>query len=397
MPLLFQVEWEGCQHMANRSGTWKKNLSGEAAYASFVPSPLPPNPQLELDAETVELLIAANKCMALLEGLSSRIPNVNLFISMYVRKEALMSSQIEGTQATLEDILDPLVDENANRNVVDVVNYVKTTEFAIRRLKNLPLCNRLIREAHTVLLEGVRGQEKTPGEFRRSQNWIGGQGSVLKNARYIPPSPDDMIQAMSDLEIYINRDVFSGDTDALIRTSLIHYQFETIHPFLDGNGRIGRLLVTLFLLDKGLLTQPSLYISYFLKRNRLEYYDRLMKVRIDGDYEQWVRFFLKAIKESAEDAISAIDKLVALHEKNFTLIDDMWRSRKTAVKLFRYIEENPIIDIQKTSAALSLSFNTTANAIIRLCEANILTQTENVRRNRTFSYEAYLEILRDGT
>ena len=209
--------------MIIRSGVWKNNLSGEAAYKSFSPSVLPPEPPINLDSETIDILVAANKSLALLDGLSSRIPNVNLFISMYVRKEALMSSQIEGTQATLEDILDPMLDENANRNVSDVVNYVRATEYAINRLKELPLCNRLIREAHAVLMEGVRGQEMTPGEFRRSQNWIGGYGSTLRNARYIPPSPEDMIEAMGALEFYINRDEHYGDLDVLIRAALIHY------------------------------------------------------------------------------------------------------------------------------------------------------------------------------
>ena len=249
--------------MNNRAGHWKTNLSGEMAYQSFVPSPLPPTPPLEMTEDILELLIKANSQLAILESVATRIPNVNLFVSMYVRKEALMSSQIEGTQATLEDVLDPLIEANTNRNVADVVNYIKATEYAIRRLHDLPLCNRLIKEAHAVLMEGVRGQEKSPGEFRCSQNWIGGQGSTLRNARYIPPSPDDMIEAMSDLEKYINAE---DRLDNLIRAALIHYQFETIHPFLDGNGRIGRLLITLFLMEKKVLTTPSLYISYFLKR-----------------------------------------------------------------------------------------------------------------------------------
>lgn len=286
--------------MANRAGTLKTNLSGEAAYKSFLPSPLPPNPPIELDAEAVSLLVSANKQLAVLESISARIPSINLFVSMYVRKEALMSSQIEGTQATLEDVLDPMIDENANRNVADVINYIKATEFAVKKLSELPLCNRLIKETHAMLMEGVRGQERSPGEFRYSQNWIGGQGSTLKNARYIPPNTEDMTHAMSDLEKYINAD--DDDLDILIRSALIHYQFETIHPFLDGNGRIGRLLITLFLMEKGLLATPVLYISYFLKKNRIEYYDRLTEVRNKGNYEQWVKFFLQAVLESAEDA-----------------------------------------------------------------------------------------------
>ena len=383
--------------MDNRAGGWKTNLSGAAAYKSFIPAPLPPNPPIMLDSETLDILIEANKSLALLDGLSSRIPNVNMFISMYVRKEALMSSQIEGTQATLEDILDPLLDENANQNVADVVNYVKATEFAINRLKELPLCNRLICEAHAVLMRGVRGQEKTPGEFRRSQNWIGGHGSTIKTARYIPPSPEDMVDAMSSLEFFMNSREYFDDIDILIRAALIHYQFETIHPFLDGNGRIGRLLVTLFLMAKHALSAPILYISYSLKQNRIEYYDRMMYVRTDGDYEQWIRFFLSALRESADDAVETIDKLNVLHSKDMAIVSGMGRSLKTASRLFSYIEENPIIEIQKTAAAIGVSFNTVSDAIKRFCDAGILRQTASVRRNRTFSYEAYLEILRNGT
>lgn len=380
--------------MDNRAGHYKSNLSGEMAYKSFVPHPLPPTPPIELTEDIVGLLIKANSQLAVLESVVTRIPNVELFVSMYVRKEALMSSQIEGTQATLEDVLDPLLDANANRDVADVVNYIKATEFAIQRLQELPLCNRLIKETHAVLMEGVRGQEKSPGEFRYSQNWIGGQGSTLKNARYIPPSPDDMIEAMSDLEKYINAD---DDLDSLIRAALIHYQFETIHPFLDGNGRVGRLLITLFLMEKKVLTTPALYISYFLKKNRVEYYDRMTEVREKGNYEQWIKFFLQAIMESAEDATNTIDELIALHDANVDVISKMGRAAKNAMLVFNYLETNPIIEIRKTAEDLDIAFNTVSSAVSRLVDAGILVQTSKVSRNRTFAYEAYLDILRKGT
>ena len=380
--------------MNNRAGYYKQNLSGEMAYKSFVPNPLPPVPPIELSEDIVGLLVKANSQLAVLQSIATRIPNVELFISMYVRKESLMSSQIEGTQATLEDILDPMLDTNTNRNVADVVNYIKATEFAIARLQTLPLCNRLIKETHAVLMEGVRGQEKNPGEFRYSQNWIGGQGSTLKNARYIPPSPDDMQNAMSDLEKYINVD---DNLDALIRAALIHYQFETIHPFLDGNGRVGRLLITLFLMDKGILTTPALYISYFLKKNRVEYYDRMTEVRTKGNYEQWIIFFLQAIMESAGDAASAIDELISLHDANTSVISKLGRASKNTMLVFNYLESNPIIDIGKTAEALSITFNTASSAVRRLVDAGILVQTGAGGRNRTFAYEAYLDILRKGT
>ena len=376
--------------MNNRAGYYKQNLSGEMAYKSFVPNPLPPVPPIELSEDIVGLLVKANSQLAVLESIAARIPNVELFISMYVRKEALMSSQIEGTQATLEDILDPMLDTNTNRNIADVVNYIKATEFAITRLQTLPLCNRLIKETHAVLMKGVRGQEKNPGEFRHSQNWIGGQGSTLKNARYIPPSPDDMQNAMSDLEKYINTD---DDLDALIQAALIHYQFETIHPFLDGNGRVGRLLITLFLMDKGILTTPALYISYFLKKNRVEYYDRMTEVRTKGNYEQWIIFFLQAIMESAGDATSTIDELITLHDTNTSVISKLGRASKNTMLVFDYLESNPIIDIGKTAEALSITFNTASSAVRRLVDACILVQTGGGGRNRTFAYEAYLDIL----
>jgi Fic family protein len=380
--------------MNNRAGHLKTNLSGEMAYQSFVPTPLPPSPPIEMTEDMLNLLVRANSQLAVLESVATRIPNVDLFVSMYVRKEALMSSQIEGTQATLEDVLDPMIESNTNRNVSDVVNYIKATEFAIKRLKELPLCNRLIKETHAVLMEGVRGQEKNPGEFRYSQNWIGGQGSTLRNARYIPPSPDDMAEAMSDLEKYINAE---DKLDALIRAALIHYQFETIHPFLDGNGRVGRLLITLFLIEKKVLTTPALYISYFLKKNRVEYYDRMTEVRSKGNYEQWVKFFLQALMESAEDATSTIDELTALHDKNTTVIVKLGRAAKNAMLVFDYLEKNPIIEIGKTAESLGMAFNTVSGAVKRLVDAGILKQTTNASRNRTFAYEGYLAILRKGT
>ena len=381
--------------MTNRAGTLVGNLSGEMAYESFRPAPLPPNPPIEVSGELLTKLIDANKKIATLEGLSSRIPNMGLFVSMYVRKEALLSSQIEGTQCTLEDILNPLIEENTNRDVSDVVNYIRATEFALERLKTLPLCNRLIKETHAVLLESVRGQEKNPGEFRYSQNWIGGQGSTLKNARYIPPNPEDMLTAMSDLEKYINSD----DTlDPLIQAALIHYQFETTHPFLDGNGRVGRLLITLFLMEKDILSTPALYISYYLKMNRIEYYDRMTQVRRTGDYEQWISFFLKAFADSAEDAIHTIDRLTALHDKSTKLFDSLTKRQRTSVlKVFSYLESNPIIDIQKTATTLEMSYNTVSKVVSILIEDGILKQTDKSGKAKIYSYTEYLDILRKDT
>lgn len=381
--------------MNNRAGAFVSNLTGEMAYPSFRPAPLPPNPPIALSGELVAKLVDANKKLAALDGLSARIPNMDLFVSMYVRKEALLSSQIEGTQCTLDDILNPLMEENTNRNVSDVVNYIKATEFALNRLHSLPLCNRLIKETHAVLMEGVRGQEKSPGEFRYSQNWIGGQGSTIRNARYIPPNPEDMQTAMSDLEKYMNGD---DSLDPLIQAALIHYQFETTHPFLDGNGRVGRLLITLFLMEKGILSHPALYISYFLKMNRIEYYDRMTQVRKTGDYEQWVMFFLQALSDSAGDAIQTIDALTALHNQSVARLGAFSKRQQTnLLKLFAYIETNPIIDIQKTAAALGLSYNTVSKMVTILVDEGILRQTDKAGKAKIYSYADYLDILRKDT
>jgi Fic family protein len=380
--------------MTNRAGNSKTNLSGELQYLSFVPSPLPPNPPLQLDEAALHLLVKASQSLGILEGISRHIPSIDMFVSMYIRKEALLSSQIEGTQATLDDILDPDLECNTNQNVADVLNYIKASRYAMARMKELPISNRLLQETHSVLMQDARGGEKYPGEFRKRQNWIGPSGSTLKNARFIPPTPVDMIEAMSDLEKFIN---LEDDLDPLIKIALIHYQFETIHPFLDGNGRIGRLLIVLYLIEKKLLSREILYLSYYLNLNRIEYYDRLSEVRSKGNYEQWVKFFLLAVEESAQDAITNIEKLNQLHEQTQILIRQSERKTVTMLKVFQYLEESPIIDIMKTSSALGASYNAIAHAVSGLVDLSILAQTTNSRRNRLFAYTKYLDILRKDT
>lgn len=377
-----------------RSGEFVKNLDGDAAYKSFRPAALPPNPGIEIDGETSEILAKAHASIARLDEVARLVPNIELFLSMYVRKEALISSQIEGTQCTLEDILDPQIDSNKNLDVLDVVNYVNACYFAISRLEKLPLCNRLLREVHEKLMEGVRGEEKEPGEFRRSQNWIGPANSSLAEARYIPPNPQDMQMALDELENFINEE---DDMDPLICAALIHYQFETIHPFLDGNGRIGRMLILLYLMDKKLLSKPVIYISYFLKKNQVEYYDRMTDVRKNGTYEQWVKFFLEAVAAAAEDSLASIKKLSELHERDFGMLPQSNRKNDNIKKVFEYIERHPIADIKVISADLKISYNTASAAVKKLVETGILREISNASRNRVFVYEDYLEILRKDT
>lgn len=377
-----------------RAGIYVDNLNGEAMYQSFKPNPLPPIPEIEMDGEIVKLLVDANKQLVKLDTASQLISNADLFISMYVRKEALISSQIEGTQCTLDDVLDPEVEANANLDVSDVINYVKATQYALKRLERLPLCCRLIREIHEVLMENVRGQDKTPGEFRHSQNWIGPANCSLKDARYIPSNVEDMQTAMSDLEKYINENV---DYDPLIRAALIHYQFETIHPFLDGNGRIGRLLILLYLMEQRLIEKPVIYISYFLKKNQIEYYDRISEVRRTGNFEQWIRFFLEAVSKAASDSLEAIRQLSVLHDTNVEKLPKTTRSKDNLRAVFDYIEQYPIIDIKRTAKELEVSYNTVAAAVRKLVELGILQETTNAARNRVFAYEEYLAILRKDT
>ena len=377
-----------------RAGIYVDNLNGEAMYQSFKPNPLPPIPEIEMDGEIVKLLVDANKQLVKLDTASQLISNADLFISMYVRKEALISSQIEGTQCTLDDVLDPEVEANANLDVSDVINYVKATQYALKRLERLPLCCRLIREIHEVLMENVRGQDKTPGEFRHSQNWIGPANCSLKDARYIPPNVEDMQTAMSDLEKYINENV---DYDPLIRAALIHYQFKTIHPFLNGNGRIGRLLILLYLMEQKLIEKPVIYISYFLKKNQIEYYDRISEVRRTGNFEQWIRFFLEAVSKAASDSLEAIRQLSVLHDTNVEKLPKTTRSKDNLRAVFDYIEQYPIIDIKRTAKDLEVSYNTVAAAVRKLVELGILQETTNAARNRVFAYEEYLAILRKDT
>ena len=378
----------------NRAGTYVKNLKGEAEYQSFKPNSLMSSLNIVIDEEMTELLVRANTYLAKLDTTAKLIDSVDIFISMYVRKEALISSQIEGTQCTLDDIFNPEIDKYINLDVSDVINYVKATKYALGRLKDMPLCCRLIKEIHSVLMEGVRGQDKTPGEFRHSQNWIGSANCSLKDARYIPPNVNDMEEAMSDLEKYMNE---STEYDPLIRTALIHYQFETIHPFLDGNGRIGRLLILLYMIDQGLLSKPAIYMSYFLKKNQIEYYDRMAEVRRKGNFEQWIKFFLEAVYNAAKDSLETIDSLISLHNDNISKLPKTTRKQDNMRMVFDYIEQHPIIDIKKTAYELCISYNTAASAINKLEELEILRKTEEITRNRVYIYEKYLGIMRKDT
>ena len=378
-----------------RQGTLRNNLSGEMAYASFCPNKMRNFLPLNLDDATLR---AVSDCRAVLgeaEGMARFVPNVDMYLTMYVRKEALLSSQIEGTQCTFDDVLDPTNDVNASRDLTDVVNYTKAVDQAVGLMVDMPLCMRLLRQVHGTLLSGGRGADKQPGQFRSSQNWIGPTGCGLNGASFVPPNAEDMRDALSDLEVFINDRM---DVDPVVKAALIHYQFETTHPFLDGNGRMGRLLILLSLMNDGALTRPVVYPSYELKRNRTEYYDRLMRVREVGDFEGWVKFFCNCLLASARDARDSMGKLADLHLENETLVrEKSGREVPNALRLLDLLEANPIVDVAFVTERLGLSKSSVASLISLFGELGILQQREGERkRYRTFSYEPYLAILRSG-
>ena len=374
----------------NRAGQYITALSGIAAYKAYKPNALPPDPPIDMDEELVKLLSEAQYGLGKLDAVSEMVPNMDLFLGSYVRKEALLSSQIEGTQATLEDVFDAETETASNLEVNDVINYVNALNYAIKEMKNLPICNRLLCDTHKVLMQGVRGQEKNPGEFRNSQNWIGAANSTIQTARYVPPTVEDMIESMSDLEKFINL----SEMNILLKTALVHYQFETIHPFLDGNGRVGRMLITLMLLNEQALHRPVLYLSLFLKTNRVEYYDRLSEVRNKGNYEQWIKFFLSGIIETCKDSVQAILKINSIIET-----DEKKAQGETATvkKVYDYLKEHPIINIGATAKAVELSYNTVSTAIKKLINLGIVAERTTTARNRVFEYSEYLTILKAGT
>lgn len=385
------MQWED-----RGQGFLRKNLSGISEYRSFVPTALSQVVPLDLDSETVRLLGMCSRKIGELEGMLRFVPNKEMYLTMYVRKEALLSAQIEGTQCTFDDVLDPDNAELAKQDVAEVVSYVRATEFAVERMKEMPLCIRLLREVHAVLLDGTRGSDKHPGEVRSSQNWIGPAGCTLRQAAYVPPNVDDMWDALSELERFANECTY---VDAIVKAALIHYQFETVHPFLDGNGRLGRMLITLSLMNDGVLSGPLFYPSYQLKLNRSEYYQRLMAVRERGEYVPWVEFFCGSLLASAEDAITSLQSLVALRNKSLTAINaHLGRGAARGQQLLTLLEGHPIVDVGFVAERLRVS-RTTANTLVgEFVACGILRQRDDGRkRYRTFLYEEYLSILRDGS
>jgi Fic family protein len=371
-------------------------ISQPGGYKAFVPEKLPPSPALRIEGALQNLLSQADMALARLDGMGYFLPNADLFIAMYVRKEALLSSQIEGSQASLEDIFEyESGDKPENINdVAEVINYIRALNYGMDRLKTLPMSLRLIKEIHGMLMQGTRGGDKAPGEFRKTQNWIGPPGSTLKDARYIPPPPQEVVKTMGDLEQYIHK---GRKLPVLIDCGLVHYQFESIHPFLDGNGRVGRLLITFYLYFREVLHRPLLYLSYYFKKNRQEYYDRLNMVRDKGDYEQWIAFFLKGVVETADSAVETARKILELQTKHRELLWKKKLSSPLAVGILERLFQKPYISVNDVAKEFSISFQAASNLVSQLEGAGILHEITGKKRDKRFIYAAYISILSEGT
>lgn len=376
----------------DRAGIFMNQATG---YKSFVPKKLPPDPPITMDAEMITLLSSADRRLGRLDGITQILPNPQLFVAMYVKKEAVLSSQIEGTQASLIDVLN--VDEQGNQDadVGEVVNYVNAMEFGLQRLKeDFPLSLRLIREIHAVLLALGRGSSKNPGEFRTSQNWIGPPGCTLATAVFVPPTVTDMNIALGDLELFFYDENY---LPALIRIAMIHAQFESMHPFLDGNGRMGRLLITFWLCQQKILSEPLLYLSYYFKQNRTEYYDRLMDVRKKGDWEGWIKFFLKGVAEVSDESILTAKQIIQLKEDKTNILNKSYNNinyQRLLDSLFKY----PIINKNLVASLLGVSYPTASTVVEDLCKLDILKDASpNQARYKKYIFNDYLNILEKGT
>lgn len=376
-----------------RAGRYIRQAEG---YNAFIPSPLPPDPPVQLIGELQRLLSEADRALGRLDGSVQTLPNPDLFVYMYVRKEAVLSSQIEGTQSSLQDLLAAeaqVLGEGRPRDVDEVVNYVSAMRHGLARLPELPVSVRLIREIHAELLKGVRGSRLTPGELRRSQNWIGPSGCTLAEASFVPPPPGELNAALGDLEFFLHRD---DDLPLLVKIGLAHAQFETIHPFLDGNGRIGRLLVTFLLCEKGALHKPVLYLSHYFKRFRQEYYERLQAVRDAGDFEGWLAFFLRGIAQVSLEAADTARRILELREQHRRAITDgLGRGAGNGHRVLEHLYERPIVSVADVQALIGTTYAGANQIVQRMVDLGILNEITGQARHRRFRYDAYVGLF-DG-
>jgi len=377
----------------NRAGRYVTQLHG---YEAFIPAALPPRPEIKIDPEMWQLLSQADRALGRLDGATDALPNPDLFVFMYVRREAVLSSQIEGTQASLIDVLEfeaQTLNPNNPQDVEEVVNYIAAINHGLSRLNELPVSLRLIREIHGKLLTGVRGAERNPGEFRTSQNWIGPAGCSLATASYVPPPPHEMQQALANLEAFIHD---NDPLPTLFKVGIAHAQFETIHPFLDGNGRAGRLLITFLLCEQGILQRPLLYLSYYFKKYRAEHYDRLQSIRTTGDWENWLKFFLRGVYEVAQEASQTARQIVAMKEIHRQVILENFGQRSgKAIALLEALYFKPIITVEQVQGITGLAYANANKLVKDLEKVNLLAEITGQKRNRAFAYDPYLRVFQD--
>ncbi len=376
---------------SQRAGRYVRQPGG---YQAFIPAPLPPDPEVALTGELQTLLSEADRELGRLDGSVLTLPNPDLFVFMYVRKEAVLSSQIEGTQSSLQDLLAAEANlvggDQRPQDVDEVVNYVAAMKFGLQRLTELPVSVRLIREIHAELMRGARGGHLTPGQLRRSQNWIGPGGASLGDASFVPPPPDVVPAALGELELFLHRE---DHLPTLVRIGLAHAQFETIHPFLDGNGRVGRLLITFLLTERGMLHQPVLYLSHWFRRNRSEYYDRLQCVRDAGDWEGWMRFFLRGVRDVSVEASATARRILLMREEHRSAITDgLGRAAGNGHRVLDLLYRRPIVAVADIETINGTTY-AAANALVEKFERlGILKEVTGFARNRRFRYEPYVRL-----
>jgi len=376
------------------SGLYVQTHVGKEVVNAFLPAPLPPFPPLKLDGPLVQALEAANLALGRLDGVSTLLPDTGLFLYSYIRKEAIYSSQIEGTQSSLSDLL--LFEMNEVPGVPlsdasEVSQYVAAMTHGLQRMQEgFPLSNRLLREIHKILLSHGRGSAKDPGEFRRSQNWIG--GTRPGNAKFVPPPPAEVQRLMSELELFLHA---RTELPVLIKAGLAHVQLETIHPFLDGNGRVGRLLITFLLCHAGVLREPLLYLSLYLKKHREQYYEHLEKVRLCGDWEAWLVFYLEGVRETADNAAATAQKLGTLFKEDRDRLQARGRKAGSLLRVHDAMTRRPLVSIKEVVEQTGLTFPPVSSAMEVLVEMGITREFTGKERNRLFVYKRYLELLND--
>ena len=377
----------------NRAGRY---VSQPGGYRAFIPEPLPPKPPIELRGELQNVLSEADRALGRLDGSITTLPYPDLFIAMYVRKEAVLSSQIEGTQSSLQDVLAAEADvflPGRPQDVDEVFNYVRAMNHGLRRLEDLPLSVRLLREIHAELLVGARGRDKTPGELRTTQNWIGTAGTPLSDAVFVPPPPHEVSDALSRLERFIHD---GSPLPLLIRVGLAHSQFETIHPFVDGNGRLGRLLITFMLCEQGALQKPVLYLSHFFKQHHQEYYDRLQSVRDRGSWEEWLTFFLRGVREVSLQAADTARKILTSREDHRKILTDhLGRSTANGMRVLESLYRRPYVSVDDIRGIIGTTFAAANNLVARLVGHGILHEVTGQKRNRRFVYRDYINLFEE--